>query len=91
MDADKRFVPNDPRVVPRRNRPHIAWTKLCFGTVVHSDHYPPRDNVDDVTNLATVGAEEHLSMDDALPFGPFGDVEITNRMHVMALYRCVPR
>jgi len=40
VDADKRFVPNDPRVVPRRNRPHVARTKLCFGTVVHSDHYP---------------------------------------------------
>ena len=26
VDADKRFVPNDPRVVPWRNRPHIART-----------------------------------------------------------------
>ena len=55
VDADKWFVPNDPRVVPRRNRPHIAWTKLCFGPVVHADHYPPRENVDEVANLATVG------------------------------------
>ena len=54
VDAHKRFVPNDPRVVPRRNRPHIARTKLCFGTIVHSDHYPPRDDVDEVANLATV-------------------------------------
>jgi hypothetical protein len=35
--------------------PHIARTKRCFGTVVHSDHYPPRDDVDEVANLATVG------------------------------------
>src|SRR5260370_10703235 len=55
VDADKRFVRNDPRVVPRRNRPHIARTKLCFGSVVHSDHYPPREDVDEVANLATVG------------------------------------
>jgi hypothetical protein len=40
--------------VPRRNRPHIARTKLCFGIIVHSDHYPPRDDVDEVANLATV-------------------------------------
>ena len=26
VDADKWFVPNDPRVMPRRNRPHIART-----------------------------------------------------------------
>jgi hypothetical protein len=55
VDADKWFVPNDPRVMPRRNRPHIARTKLCFGTVVHSDHYPPRGDVDEVANSATVG------------------------------------
>src|SRR4029077_12534566 len=54
VDADKRFVPNGPRVVPRRNRPHIAGTKLCFGTVVHSDHYPPRDDVDEVSNSAAI-------------------------------------
>ena len=47
VDADKRFVPNYPRVVPRRNRTHIARAELCFGTVVHSDHYPPRDDMDD--------------------------------------------
>ena len=46
--------PTTPRVMPRRNRPHIARTKLCFGAVVHSDHYPPRDDVDEVANLATV-------------------------------------
>jgi hypothetical protein len=55
VDADKWFVPNDPRVMPRRNRPHIARTKLCFGAVVHSDHDPPREDVDQVANLATVG------------------------------------
>ena len=61
VDADKWFVPNDPRVVPRRNRPHIARTKLCFGTVVHSDHYPPRGDVDEMANLATVGPNSRFN------------------------------
>src|SRR5271157_1087088 len=55
VDADKRFVPNYPCVVPRRNRTHIARAKFCFGTVVHSDHYPPCDDMDEVGNFATVG------------------------------------
>ena len=55
VDADERFVPKGPRIVPGRNRSHIARTKLCFGSVVHSDHYPPREDVDQVANLATVG------------------------------------
>src|SRR6516164_2711605 len=53
--ADKRFVPNCPRVVPGRNRTHIARAELCLGTVVHSNHDLPRDDMDEVANLATVG------------------------------------
>ena len=53
--------PTTPRVMPRRNRPHIARTKLCFGAVVHSDHYPPRGDVDEVANLATVGPNSRFN------------------------------
>src|SRR5262245_15126372 len=39
VDGDGRLVPNYPRVVPRRNRFHIARTKLSFRSVVHAN--PP--------------------------------------------------
>jgi hypothetical protein len=37
-----------------------ARTKLCFGSVVHSDHYPPREDVDEVANLATVSPNDRF-------------------------------
>src|SRR5215469_10648364 len=55
VDADKCFIPHYPSVVPRRNKPHVARAELCFGTVVHSHLDPPREDVDQVANLATVG------------------------------------
>jgi hypothetical protein len=67
VDADERFVPNGPCIVPGRNRSHIARTKLCFQSVVHSDHYPPREHVDEVANLATVGPNSRF---DALRPAP---------------------
>src|SRR6266446_8894043 len=43
------------RPAPGGIDPTLPGPKLCFGTVVHSDHYPPRDDVDEVANSATVG------------------------------------
>ncbi|HYY27912.1 MAG TPA: hypothetical protein VE860_08215 [Chthoniobacterales bacterium] len=60
INADERLISNYPRIMPRRNEPHITGAELRLGTVVHSHHYPSRDDMDQMAHLATVGSNEWL-------------------------------
>src|SRR2546423_4240350 len=65
--ADERLVADDPRVVPRRYRDHVAGPYLGLRPVVHLYPHAAGDDVDEVADLTTVGSRDLLDALRPLP------------------------
>src|SRR5580704_1473970 len=54
IDTYKGFVANNPRIMTWGDKSDVTRTELRLGTVVHSDHYPAGNHIDEVRNRTTL-------------------------------------
>src|SRR5687767_7807805 len=60
VNADERLIADDPGIVSRRNDAHISRPELHLSSIIHLADHASRVNMDEMSNLATVGLSNGL-------------------------------